>query len=137
MPDQPGLSEADGRAVLARVFAAAGYACRDDVVFTAGGASLTLDGWDAAARVGYEFLTAEAHDEAEFTPAAVAALEERMERGELAVLLVDEHEALTPEALERAATRFLAHVKEHPPAAAGPAGAAGTPGTPARGEEGA
>jgi hypothetical protein len=123
MPDARGLSEAEGRAVLARVFAAAGYACREDVVITAGGATLTLDGYDEAARVGYEFLTAEAHDEAEFTPAAVAALEERMERGELAVLLVDEHEALTPEALERAATRFLERVKQSPPAARGPEGA--------------
>jgi len=128
MSEHPGLSEAEGRAVLARVFATAGYVCREDVVVTAGGASLTLDGYDAAARVGYEFLTAEAHDEAEFTPAAVAALEERMERGELAVLLVDEHEALTPEALERAATRFVAHVKAHRLGAGGAGGAGGAEG---------
>jgi type II secretory pathway predicted ATPase ExeA len=116
-PREGGLSEAAGRAVLARVFAAAGYACREDQVVTIDDHAVTLDGWDAAARVGYEFITAEAQDEVEFTAAAIDALEASTSRGEIAVLLVDEHEALTGDALEHAARRFLERVKRGPPAA--------------------
>jgi len=68
---------------------------------------VTLDGFDAARRIGYEYLTTEAGDRAEFTPAVVAALEAKMARGELYLLLVDQRALPGAELLERAATGFL------------------------------
>jgi hypothetical protein len=106
----PGLSEAEGRALLLAKFTDAGFAIEADVVVNVDGHLLTLDGYDASARVGYEYLTEEAEDAREFTPAAVAALEATIAAGRLALLLVDEYEALTADALGTAADGFLTRV---------------------------
>ncbi len=57
----------------------------------------------ASARVGYEYITREAGDDRQFDPATLDRFEQRMERGELFVLLIDERDAVTADALDAAA----------------------------------
>ncbi len=71
------------------------------------GVPITLDGYDRARRIGYEYVTTEAGDREEGTADVVAELERRMERGELAVLLVDEVEGHGAADLEAGAGAFL------------------------------
>jgi hypothetical protein len=104
------MDEREGCALLAARFAAAGLAVAEHVRFQEGGLDVTLDGWDAARRVGYEYITTAAGDRAEFTPEVVAALEARMQKGELYLLLLDERELPDGELLTRAADGFLAEV---------------------------
>lgn len=101
------VTEAEGKALLLAKFTAAGYAIASDFHFDEGGIVVDLDGWDASARVGYEYITREADDHRQFDPATLARFEARMERGELTVLLVDELDAVTPDALDAAAKGFL------------------------------
>jgi hypothetical protein len=104
------VNEAEGNAILFARFVEAGYSIVKDFHFDENGIVVDLDGWDPAARVGYEYITAEAGDDLQFDAATLERFEQRMEKGELAVLLVDEHEAVTEEALERAAKGFLAAI---------------------------
>jgi hypothetical protein len=103
------MTEREGCELLRGRFQAAGLAVAERVRFVEGGISVTLDGFDAARRIGYEFLTSEDGDRAEFTPEVVAALDARMARDELFILLVDED--ATPELLEHAADGFLAQLR--------------------------
>jgi hypothetical protein len=107
------LTEKQGCDVLARVFRAAGFHIEENVPFAEDGVAVSLDGWDAKHRVGYEFVTNEAGDRAEFTPHVIANLEQRMLRGELYVLLIDEKDIMTEGALTEAAESFLALVRAH------------------------
>jgi len=100
------LTEAEGRALLEARFREAGFAIVESYRLTEGDLDVELDGFDPDRRVGYEFLTTEAGDRVEFTPAVVAALERRAAAGELSVFLVDEAEVDGP-ALDRFARRFL------------------------------
>ena len=101
------VTEGEGKALLLAKFTAAGYAIASDFHFDEGGIVVDLDGWDAAARVGYEYITREADDHRQFDAETLARFEARMERGELTVLLVDELDAVTPDALDAAAKGFL------------------------------
>jgi hypothetical protein len=104
------VREAEGTALLRARFTEAGYTIAENFHFHEGDVEVDLDGWDAAARVGYEYLTEEAGDFKQFDAATLARFEARMAKGELFVLLVDEHEAITAEALEAAAHGFLAEL---------------------------
>lgn len=104
------LTEAEGCAVLAQVFAARGYAIARDVPFAEGGVRFSMDGWDAQARVGFEFLTREAGDHDELSAGMMTELAERMERGELYVFLLDEIEVVDADELAWAANAFLDEV---------------------------
>ncbi len=108
--DAPRVTEAEGCALLLARFTEAGYAIAPDFRFHEGDVEVDLDGWDASARVGYEYLTAEAGDARQFDEKTLARFEARMEKHELFVLLVDEREAMTEEALDAAARAFLAEV---------------------------
>jgi hypothetical protein len=70
-----------------------------------------VDGFDPQERIGYEYITTEAGDRAEITPAIVAALEEQMTAGKLYIFLVDELDIDGPDELRHAADRFIAHVR--------------------------
>ncbi|MGE0712174.1 MAG: hypothetical protein AB7N76_29805 [Planctomycetota bacterium] len=100
------LTEAEGCALLRVRFQEAGYAIQEHAPFEEGGVRVELDGFDPAARVGYEYLTTEAGDREEFTPEVVGALEARMRAGELFLLLVDEQD-VDARGLSLAAERFL------------------------------
>ena len=111
------MTEAEGCALLLARFTEAGYAVASNFHFHEDHIEVDLDGWDAAARVGFEYNTQEAGDARQFDPKTLARFEARMEKGELYVLLIDEHEAVTGEALEGAARAFLAEVAKRAPAA--------------------
>lgn len=99
--------------MLLERFRAAGYQIQENFHFDEGNLSVDLDGWDPTSRVGYEFITREAHDEVQFTKETLALFEERMRRRELFVFLVDEREAVTPDDLRSAADFFLAEIAAH------------------------
>src|SRR5262245_53544278 len=103
------MTEREGCSLLKAAFEAAGYRITEDVPFDEAGVRFTLDGFDAQARVGYEFLTREGQDHLEFTDAVVAQLEARIERGELWLLLVDERDVDSAR-LTDVARMFLEHV---------------------------
>ena len=106
------VTEAEGTALLLTRFTEAGFAIASDYHFHEGDIDVDLDGWDAAARVGYEYITREAGDDRQFDAATLALFEARMVKGELYVMLIDEHDAVTADALDAAARGFLAEVKE-------------------------
>lgn len=114
------MTEAEGTALLLARFAAAGYKIAENFHFREGDIEVDLDGWDAAARVGYEYLTQEAGDFVQFDTETLSRFEARMEKGELFVLLVDEHEAVKAEALDAAATGFLEELARRQAARGGP-----------------
>jgi hypothetical protein len=101
------VSEREGSAVLAERFTAAGYRIESEYPYELLGSTIRLDGYDPAARVGFEYLTTEAGDREELSPAVIAELEARMGRGELFLLLVDEREVADVELLRFAADHFL------------------------------
>ena len=105
------MRERDGCALLKQRFEAAGYAIQEGYRLDEVGIHIELDGFDPARRVGYEYVTAEAGDPWEVTPAVVDRLGERMERGELYVLVVDEVEAADADTLAFAADRFLERLR--------------------------
>ena len=93
--------------MLKRRFTAAGLAIQEHYDLREGAVTFHVDGFDPQRRIGYEYITTAAGDREEITPELVAALEERMGRGELFILLVDEAESPGEETLIRAADHFL------------------------------
>jgi hypothetical protein len=104
------LSEAEGCAVLKRVFTARGYAIAENVPFHEGNVAFNADGWDAGARVGYEYLTHLAGDHAELDHAVLGELGQRIAAGELYVFIIDETAIESAEELAEAAEAFLDQV---------------------------
>lgn len=101
------LSEDEGCDLLARVFKSRGYAIRRNVRFRDLGIEFQVDGWDAKARVGFEFLSSEAHDHDDLTLGEFKRLMAAQQRGELALFVIDEAEQLTAPDLTAAAGEFL------------------------------
>jgi hypothetical protein len=101
------LSEVEGCDLLARVFRSRGYAIKRDVTFNEHGVRFRIDGWDARSRVGFEFLSSEAHDHDELTLGEFKRLMAAQQRGELAIFVVDESEQLSEADLAAAAKDFL------------------------------
>jgi hypothetical protein len=101
------MTEAAGRALLQALFTEAGFAIATDVPFNENGVAVDLDGWDSCARVGYEYIAREVGDERQFNTGTLASLEARMQRDELYLFLIDERDAITPDALEVACRGFL------------------------------
>lgn len=104
------LTELEGCMLLRGAFEAAGLSIVDNFSFDEEGVQVELDGFDPGLRVGYEYITTEAGDREQFTPPVIAALESRMARGELFVLLIDET-SCSREMLARAAEGFLARLR--------------------------
>ena len=74
------------------------------------GGEVTRDGEGSATKVGYEFITTEAGDRAEFPREVVDKLAAAMIDGELFLLLIDEAK-VDADRLSRAAAKFLERVK--------------------------
>lgn len=104
------LSEAAGCALLARLFRKRGYAIRRNVAFREKGISFDIDGWDAKARVGFEFLSSEKDDHDDLSLEEFERLKDAEQRGELFIFVVDEVEPLSADALGEAAESFLDEV---------------------------
>ena len=104
------MTEREGCEVLRRCFTAAGFEIHERHPLALDAGTLELDGYDAARRVGYEYLTSEEGDHEAVTPAMRDELERRMAAGELYVLLLDEAEGWSAASLAQAAERFLGKV---------------------------
>ena len=113
------LSEAEGCLLLTRLFRARGYTIARNVRFRDHGVSFDIDGWDAKARVGFEFLSSEYADHDNLTLEEFKDLMLAQQRGDLAVFIIDEAEALSAAELMAAANDFLDDVALAPPASAG------------------
>lgn len=106
------MREFEGCAVLKRCFEAAGLHIEENVPLAGPEGLVHLDGYDAARRIGYEFITWEAADREELTPEVVAGLEGRVRAGDLHLFLIDESDVSDPAALARAAESFLAVLRQ-------------------------
>lgn len=96
---------------LKRRFEQAGFRIAENVDFNEHGLRFDLDGYDADAKVGYEYVTDEAGDGWDVDEAVVAKLTELRQSGGLSVLVIDEDEAKDPAALDRLADEFFAELK--------------------------
>jgi hypothetical protein len=101
------LSETKACDLLARLFRARGYAIARNISFREYGVSFHIDGWDAKARVGFEFLTSEDEDHDDLTLREYQTLMAAQQRGELALMILDEVEPLSVADLKAMADEFL------------------------------
>jgi hypothetical protein len=106
------MDERQGSDILTVCFEEAGLGIQRDFRFKEGAVDVVLDGFDPEKRVGFEFITTEVGDRAEFTPAVVQELETRMRAEELFLFLIDERDVRGPEVLEAAARGFLALLRD-------------------------
>jgi len=106
------VNEREGSQRLRQIFEAAGCSIVEGFRLPLAAGEVSLDGWDPARRIGYELITTEAGDRAEFTPEVIAELEAKMRAAELFVFLVDEANIPSAGILERAAGRFLAQLRK-------------------------
>lgn len=101
------VSETRACDLLARVFRARGYAIVRNVMFHEYGVEFHADGWDAAARVGFEFLSSEDDDHDDLTLREYKTLMDAQQRGELSLFIIDEVEPISAADLVSAANEFL------------------------------
>ena len=106
------MTERDACAVLKQRFEAAGLRIEENLPFEDGDIRFEIDGFDAAKRVGYEYVTEEAGDSWDVDGEVVAALAARREQGDLHVLVVSEAEAPDRATVERRAEAFLAALRK-------------------------
>jgi len=101
------LSETKACDLLARLFRARGYTIVRNIEFREYGVSFHIDGWDAKARVGFEFLSSEDEDHDDLTLREYQTLMAAQQRGELALMILDEVEPLSVADLKVMADEFL------------------------------
>jgi len=106
------MTERDACALLKARFEAAGYQIAENQPFDEDGIHFEIDGFDASARVGYEYMTDEAGDTWDVDDAVVAALAGKLREGTLAVLVIGENDAPDASSLARAADAFLKGLKK-------------------------
>jgi hypothetical protein len=105
------ISETKACDLLARIFRSRGYAIARNVTFREYGVDFHADGWDAKARVGFEFLSSEDDDHDDLTLAEYQTLMAAAQRGELALFVIDEVEPVSTSELVEAAEEFLDEVE--------------------------
>jgi hypothetical protein len=106
------MEERKACALLKQRFEAAGFFIEENQPFDEAGVRFDMDGYDSKLRVGYEYVTREAGDDWDVDGNVISALEERMKKGELFVLVVDEANAPDEKALYKATDAFLADLKK-------------------------
>lgn len=114
------LSETAACTLLARLFRARGYAIERNVMFHEYGVSFHIDGWDAKARVGFEYLTSEDEDHDDLSLVEYEALMTQQKRGGLSLFIIDEVEPVSAAELSATANEFLDEVEEDRKAAKRP-----------------
>jgi hypothetical protein len=108
MPDT--ISETEACDLLTRLFRARGYAIARNVQFREYGVEFHIDGWDAKARVGFEFHSSEDDDHDDLTLTEYNALTTAQRRGDLSLFVIDEVEPVSKAALAAEANEFLDEV---------------------------
>lgn len=111
MPAIDLLTETKACDLLSRLFRGRGYRIERNIPFREYGVSFHIDGWDAKARIGFEFLTSEDEDHDDLTLDEYKALMAAQQRGELAVFIIDEVEPLSTADLEYTVNEFLDEVE--------------------------
>ena len=106
------LSETEGCDLLTRLFRARGYAIARNMLFREYGVEFHVDGWDAKARVGFEFLSSEDDDHDDLTLSEYQTLAAAQQRGELSLFIIDEVEPVSAADLALSANEFLDEVDE-------------------------
>jgi len=106
------LSETKACDLLARLFRARGFTIVRNIPFQEHGVSFHIDGWDAKARVGFEFLTSEDEDHDDLTLREYQTLMAAQQRGEFSLFVLDEVEPLSAVDLTAMANDFLDEVEE-------------------------
>lgn len=109
MPDT--LSELKACDLLTQLFRARGYKIARNVMFREYGVEFHIDGWDAKARVGFEFLTSEDDDHDDLDLEEYKALMMAQQRGELSLFVMDEVEPNSADDLITEANDFLDEVE--------------------------
>jgi hypothetical protein len=104
------LSETKACELIARLFKARGYSIARNLMFHEYGVSFHIDGWDAKARVGFEFLTSEDDDHDDLSLAEYKALMDAQQRGEVSLFIIDEVEPLSAADLTATVHEFLDEV---------------------------
>jgi len=104
------MTEREACTLLKSQFEAAGYKIAENQPFDEDGVTFEIDGFDATARVGYEYVTEEAGDSWDVDGRVIETLAERHKAGELHVLVIEETAAPDATAIERAAKAFLAEI---------------------------
>ncbi|RLS29317.1 MAG: hypothetical protein DWH79_12020 [Planctomycetota bacterium] len=104
------LSETEGCNLLSRLFRARGYSIERNLMFREYGVEFHIDGWDAKARVGFEFLSSEDGDHEDLSLAEYQTLMVEQRRGELSLFIIDEVEPLSAADLAASAGEFLDEV---------------------------
>lgn len=104
------MTERDACALLKARFEAAGYTIAENQPFDEDGISFEIDGFDAGARVGYEYVTDEAGDTWDVDDAVVAALAAHLRAGTLSILVIGENDAPDSASVARVADAFLAGI---------------------------
>lgn len=105
------LSEEEGCAVLKRVFEERGFAISERFPFEEEGVAFNADGWDPAARVGYEYMSRSDGDHEDLDPDELAVLGGWMEEGRLFLFVIDETDIDDADELAAAARAFLDEVE--------------------------
>ena len=106
------LSETRACDLLARLFRARGYTIARNLMFHEHGVTFHIDGWDAKARVGFEFLTSEDDDHDDLSLNEYKTLMAAQQRGDLSLFILDEVEPLSQAHLTAIAHEFLDEVAE-------------------------
>jgi|GEM_PF-435517 len=101
------LSETEACELLARLFRARGFRIVRNVLFREYGVEFHADGWDAKARVGFEFMSSEDEDHIDLSLEEYQTLSDAQRRGELALFIIDEVEPLSAADLVAEAADFL------------------------------
>jgi hypothetical protein len=109
------MDERKAAGFLKQRFEAAGFTIAENVALDEEGISFEVDGFDAARRVGYEYVSRESGDGWDVDEDVIAALAERRAAGDLSILVVDEHDAPDEVSLGRAVDAFLADVAKAKP----------------------
>jgi hypothetical protein len=111
MPATDLLSETRACDLLARLFRSRGYRIVRNIPFREYGVSFHIDGWDAKARVGFEFLSSEDEDHDDLSLEEYKILMAAQQRGELALFVIDEVEPLSAADLEDTVADFLDEIE--------------------------
>lgn len=104
------LSELKACDLLTQLFRARGYTIDRNVMFREYGVVFHIDGWDAKARVGFEFLTSEDEDHDDLDLEEYKTLMMAQQRGELSLFVMDEVEPASEAELIESVNDFLDEV---------------------------